>query len=657
MDPMLAQSAMLSGAVPDRSPLGWLILLPLGCLVLGQLLLVTTGIIPVLDGILVDPDGYMRLNRVLALHDGGSWFDSRYWRINPPEGHVQHWTRPLDALLLAGGLLLEPIFGFRQGLHLWGVLLSPVCLALGLLALAWAIEPVLDRDARLFACLAYLMQPTILAYSSVGRPDHHALLLLLFIILLGLIFRLLIDPLDRRSARLAGAVAALSLWISLEALTFVGCSMAILGLYWLLGDGGLGRQNRDYLATLTITLAGALLIERGPLQPFAIENDRLSILHVVLFALITLFWLLAARIGPPESIWSERVARLAVHRLQPFARYDPPKPPAAGMVGRIVLAGAGLASVGLAMLILFPELARGPLGEVDPLYDEIRLQRIVEIQPLVSLERLAAGRLGEIANRIIQVVGIAFVAVPFLVVLLRRPRLPGHRVWVGFALALAMFLPLAAYQVRWSSYAQLLLVPPYSAFVAWLLLRVSGHLPPSRLQLVRPLIIVAALFWPLGAAQLVPQQEIVTATEVCRIDRASSELNRLGRSGTVLALADYGPELLYRTQHGVLSIPNHRPQPGFNAGYRALTGTDLQAARAELVRHGVDWILLCPSIVEAGHFIEGREGEATLYRTLLDGTAPPWLRAVALDENLGGSMRLFALEPGARPATGPNTKP
>jgi hypothetical protein len=655
MEPMLAQSAMLSGAAPDRSPLGWLILLPLGCLVLGQLLLVTTGIIPVLDGILVDPDGYMRLNRVLALHDGGSWFDSRYWRINPPEGHVQHWTRPLDALLLAGGLLLEPIFGFRQGLHLWGVLFSPVCLALSVLALAWAIEPVLDRDARMFACLAFLMQPTVLAYSSVGRPDHHALLLLLFVTLLGLTFRLLTDPLDRRSARLAGAVAALSLWISLESLTFVGCSMAVLGLYWLLGDGGLGRQNRDFLATLTVALGVGLVIERGP-ELFAIENDRLSILHVTLFGLITLFWLLAARIGPPESVWSERVARITVHRRQPFARYDPPRPPAAGIAGRVVLTGAALASVGLAMLILFPELARGPLGEVDPLYDEIRLQRIVEIQPLVSLERLAAGQLGEIANRVIQVVGIAFVAVPFLVVLLRRPSLPGHRVWVAFALALAMFLPLAAYQVRWSSYAQILLVPPYSALVAWLLLRVGERVPPSRLQLVRPLIIVAALFWPLGLAQLMPQREIVTATEACPIDRVSPVLNRMGRSGTILALADYGPELLYRTPHGVLSIPNHRPQPGFNAGYRALTATDLEAARAELGRHGVDWLLLCPSIVERGHFIEGREGEVTLYRRLLDGTAPSWLRAIALGEELGDSMRLYALVLDAERATGPNTE-
>ena len=191
MEPMLAQSATLGGAVPDRSPLGWLILLPLGCLVLGQLLLVTTGIIPVL---------YRHSGRSRRLHAPepgpgaprrrpGS--TSRYWRINSARRSRAALDPAVDALLLAGGLLLEPIFGFRQGLHVWARLFSPVCLALGVLALAWAIEPVLDRDARMFACLAYLMQPTVLAYSSVGRRDHHSLLLLLFVILLGLTFRLL----------------------------------------------------------------------------------------------------------------------------------------------------------------------------------------------------------------------------------------------------------------------------------------------------------------------------------------------------------------------------------------------------------------------------------------------------------------------------------
>ena len=112
---MPAQSALSARAVPpDRAPLGWLILLPLGCLVLAQTLLAWTGVTPVFDGALADPDAYMRLNRVLALHDGGDWFDPRDLRVNPPEGHVQHWTRPLDALLFAGAWLLEPLLGFRD---------------------------------------------------------------------------------------------------------------------------------------------------------------------------------------------------------------------------------------------------------------------------------------------------------------------------------------------------------------------------------------------------------------------------------------------------------------------------------------------------------------------------------------------------------------
>ncbi len=310
-----------------------------------------------------------------------------------------------------------------------------------------------------------------------------------------------------------------------------------------------------------------------------------------------------------------------------------------------MFAGASIGSIALAMLILFPDLARGPLGKVDPLYAELRLQRIVEVQPLVSIEDLAAGHLGEIANRVIQIIGIAFVAVPFLVVLLRRRNLPGHRIWACLAMALAVFLPLAAYQVRWSSYAQMLLVPPYAAFVAWLLLRLAEHLPPSRLQLARPLAIVTALFWPIGLAQLVPHQEIVTATEACPIARVSPLLDRMEPAGTILALADYGPELLYRTRHSVLSIPNHRPQPGFAASYRALTASDPQAARAELARHGVDWILLCPSIVERSHFLEGHEGEATLYQQLLDGAPPPWLHPVALSEDLQDVMQLYTLRP------------
>ena len=98
-----------------------------------------------------------------------------------------------------------------------------------MVAIGWAAAPALDRDTRLFACLALLTQPSVLAYTSVGRPDHHSLLLLLALILIGLTARLAAAPQDRRSALLAGAIAALGIWVSPEAMTFVAVSLADLG--------------------------------------------------------------------------------------------------------------------------------------------------------------------------------------------------------------------------------------------------------------------------------------------------------------------------------------------------------------------------------------------------------------------------------------------
>jgi hypothetical protein len=82
---MASQSAAFAGAAPDQSALGWLVAIPLGCLVLMQALLALTGIVPILEGALADSDAYMRLARVLHLHDGGAWFDPREPRVNPPE--------------------------------------------------------------------------------------------------------------------------------------------------------------------------------------------------------------------------------------------------------------------------------------------------------------------------------------------------------------------------------------------------------------------------------------------------------------------------------------------------------------------------------------------------------------------------------------------
>ena len=297
---------------------------------------------------------------------------------------------------------------------------------------------------------------------------------------------------------------------------------------------------------------------------------------------------------------------------------------------------------------MFPALQAGPLGEVDPLYRQLRLERIVEIQPLVALDTLSVRALGEAANRVIQIVGIALVALPFLAMLLLRPS-PTRRLWFALALILAVFLPLAWYQLRWSSYAQIALLLPYSAAVGWLLHRLSLRLPGWSLVLCRPPVIVLGLFWPLALAQALPQQRIETADAACPIDRLAPALTAAaaGAGGTVLSMADYGPELLYRTRQDVLSIPNHRPQPGFAATWRVLTATDEAAARAELETHGVDWILLCPSAVERDVFAAAPTGADTLYHRLVERQPPAWLRRLPLPQDAGGQALLFAVLPEA----------
>ncbi len=566
MDLMSAQSALsVGGPPPDRVPLGWLILLPLGTLVLIQVLFAWFDVIPVGNDTLADTDAYTRLVRVLDLHATGDWFDSRLLRVNPPEGHVQHWTRPLDAMLLAGAWLLEPVLGFHVGLHLWGVLISPLFLALVLGVLSWAAAPALGRDGRLFACLVLLTQTSVLAYSSIGRPDHHSLLLLLCVTLLGLTVRLATTPDDRRVALLAGGVAALGVWISPESLVYIAVSLAAMGSFWLVGAPGLARAQRNYLVATTFGLAMALGIERGP-NWLAIENDRLSLVHVILFGLLALFWLIVStpRAGALGARLSTRVMLTAIRHPRLFQPTRPPGRFTPGTVPRFLTAALGVALIAALMLVLFPDLRAGPLGPVDPLYARVRLPNILEIQPLIDAHWLATGLYGQAIGQAIKVLGLALVAVPFLILLLIRSRGASRRFWVVVAIALLVYLPLAVAEVRWAIYAEALLAWPYAAAVAWLVDLLSGTVRVAP-QWWRPPLLAIALLWPLLLSAGLPEGEIATAGQTCPLDRLAPVLQQASaRPRTILAYADYGSELLYRTRHRVLSIP----QPSAPAGVR-----------------------------------------------------------------------------------------
>ena len=144
-------------------------------------------------GELHDSDSFMRLVRVANLIDGRDWYDHSIARANAPHGHTLHWSRPLDVLLLAGAAGLAPSMGWQDGLHLAGVWLSPLLHLLTLLALLWAARPLLPPSGLLWLGLLFPLQLFLDFQFAPGRPDHHALILLLMVCALGIQIRALID--------------------------------------------------------------------------------------------------------------------------------------------------------------------------------------------------------------------------------------------------------------------------------------------------------------------------------------------------------------------------------------------------------------------------------------------------------------------------------
>ncbi len=590
-----------------------------------QIGMVMNGGAPVLDGVLVDPDAYMRLARVEHLWASGAWFDPVFPRIGPPDGLAMHWTRPFDVVLLMGALIASPLLGFKTGLFWWGVALGPVLQVTAVVALLWAAAPLLPRAWRALLAFLFIAQPAVFGSFAIGRPDHHGLQALLFILLIGFTLRSILAPVRWRAALWAGLVSVLAVWVSVESILAVALSIAALGLAWLFGEPRALRGLLTYALTLCLGLLAVLFMERGAGALIESETDRVSAAHLSLFLLNLAFWL--------------SLSLLERRRLG----------------GRGVLARAGVAGVlGAAALgllwLLQPGLFADPMANGDALYMAKHMANIEELQPAFELADSFDGAWYEYAAKPLLWLGLVLLAGPWL--LLRLVTTAGRErlAWAYITLGVAVFLPLAVARLRWAFYPELLLLIPYAGFAGAALERLAARLPASAIGVARPLLVVSLCIWyviPTVASDSSPHTGAAVRTAAaCPIRSLAPVLNDpegLGaRPRTLLAFIDLGPELLYRTPHAVLAIPNHRYQPGFATGYRIMTASDMSAAERALRGAGVDLLLLCPGSAEAW-FYDTEDDARTLNEALREGDPPAFLRALALPAPLSEQFKLFAV--------------
>ena len=205
---------------------------------------------------LTDPDSYMRLVRIERLLAMGGWFDSALPRANAPDGGDLHWTRSLDLLLLVVALPMAPVLGMKAALFAAAVLISPLLHVAAVLALAWAVTPLLGRRVAALAGAFTAIQPGIISYAHVGTADHHTLYLLVTILAFGALLHALLSPEGRAGAGTAGVFLAAGLWVGPETLVFIALALVACGLPWLCGEArGAVTAVRAMLAAFLAGLA------------------------------------------------------------------------------------------------------------------------------------------------------------------------------------------------------------------------------------------------------------------------------------------------------------------------------------------------------------------------------------------------------------------
>lgn len=541
-------------------------------------------------GRLVDTDAYTWVHRATELHRTGAWSDDTLQRVNPPTGHTQHWSRPFDVALLAGGVAGEPLVGFPRAVLAWAIVL-PVVLGVATLGvLWWGFVDLLDEAGRLALALITPLQPQIVMGFMLGRSDHQALLALVAIGTVTAARRGFTGRASPRAAYASGALAGLGLWIGIEAALVVMGVVAAVALQFVVSGAAVLPRVRRFAGALTVTMLAAALVEHGARGLATAQIDELSPVAIAAAALLT--------------IASHALIALEAHTATPARR--------ATALGAVALAAS------VVLIAAFPAILDGPLGRVDELYARTRLGGISELQPVVGRSA------GLTVYRVALGLSLVPLAALFVVGQVRsRAGVLRHGLHLLLVTA-AIYLPLSIAQLRWQLYLALFLLVPAALGTQRLMHAAAPN--ARRVHLGMALVAVAAALWWLPVTVAATSTMQGGGTPRCAVDDALRQLDLLPETSTVMASVNIGPEILVRTPHDVLSIPNHRPQPGYTATYRAMSTTDADRARRIIDGSSVDAVLVCDDVVERGFY---SADPAALHARLVRGDPPTWLRAVS----------------------------
>jgi hypothetical protein len=549
---------------------------------------------------LVDTDCYMRLVRVQQLFTTGDWYNDVIYRSNWPYGEVLHWSRLLDVILIIGAYIGTFVVDFNTALFWWGMFISPVVHIFTLLSLVWAARVGFNQESIVRLVFLFLGQIGIWGYCYIGRPDHHSILLCLFLLLFGCCIRMVDNRYGLRYGIYAGILAATAMWVSVEALAAIFMVMCILTILWIGKVEKFAAQGEAFSLTLLLFCAIYIVIEFPPIRVLEVVYDKLSLVHVVVFLLSTLFWM--------QIRWIAYKSR-----SQRFG---------------IVIVFSCIS--GIILQYYFPGIFHGPFAGIDPRIIPIWLSKVQEMQPLLDFSRWG------IVEMLIYI-GPMTICLPYMVYRAIIRREVFTREWLVYGVGMSIYIPLALYQARWSAYAEVVMLFPMAFILQEYISKLDNRCKNNWRVIVKALFTVVFCFGYFMFAQLVlPFEEVkepITVTKMAIFLNDPSQLGAIPK--TIATDVDFGPEILYRTSHRVIATPYHRNGDGIifmNELMKAQTDNEVYQL---LCQRKVDLILLCRQTRESAF------DDDSLYGRLQSGQYPECIVPIKLPVTLQGDWLLY----------------
>lgn len=549
-----------------------------------------------------DNDSLLRLVEVRDLLAGQGWFDLHQYRMGLEGGFVMHWSRLVDAPIVAIILAVSALTG-DMGLAenvarvLWPALLF--CLAV--FFITRAARSFAGESAVLPAAVVGAAALHFIGIFSPGALDHHNVQLMLTMASLSL---LLEAPTRGPAALFSGVCAALMLAVGMETAPYVATIGACVAILFAFDAKGERRIARDFGLGFA-GVSALVFVATVPVSAWGQARcDAFSTMQFV-------------------------VAVLAGTGLAAIASIE-----VAGRTRRLVSLGVLALALGTVVVVLFPQCLAAPYADLDPRLKELWLDHIDEAQSLFEL----------VVHDPASVVGrYATPAVALVLMALRLGRGRWRRQDSLVCALLVVAFVVSAWQVRGSTFSVALAVIPLSAWIAsW---RQRAEASPSRsvaLRMAAVWLVSVNAVWT-GAAAATSGAFGADNTVVhdggadmgCQGQASVAALGHLPDT-TVLAISNLGSPILAYSGHRVFAGPYHRNIAGNLLALDAFLGSAVDA-RTIVQTHHVGLVALCRGSVES-KLLAAKAPEGFL-AGLMRGSVPDWLEPVT--QIGGGSIELY----------------